>query len=233
MAQVTARIKIKGKNFEIVVNLEEALKVKAGKGDIIAAVGSPNVYHDLQAAKTVPSADLMEAFGTTDLYEIAKKIITSGEVQKNQEFRDAEKEAKIKQVITLIIKNAVDQNGRPYTEERLKRAIGEVHYSFDNRPAEQQMPHLLEKLKEVIPIRIETKKIRLIIPAQYTGQAYGLLKEFKENEEWLANGSLQAVINIPAGMQIDFYDKLNHVTHGAVQSEEIIEKENSPSPKKK
>jgi ribosome maturation protein Sdo1 len=32
---------------------------------------------------------------------------------------------------------------------------------------------------------------------------------------------LQAVLNIPSGMQIDFYDKINHITHGAVHSEEL------------
>lgn len=224
MAQVTARIKIKGKHYEILVDLDEALKIKAGKGDIVYAVKSPHVYNDMKKGNTAPAADLTDAFGTTELYEIAKKIISSGEVQKNQEFRDTERENRVKQIVSLIIRNAVDQNGRPYTEDRLKRAIEELHYNFDNRPAEQQMPLLVEKLKTIIPIRIETKKIKIIIPAQYTGQVYGLLKDYKESEEWLQNGSLKAILNIPAGMQIDFYDKLNNITHGAVQSEEIIEK---------
>ncbi len=223
MAQVTARIKAKGKHYEILVDLDEALKFKAGKGNINSALVTPAVFSDMKKGLHVPKADLLDAFGTEDIYQVAQKIITSGEVQKNQEFRDAEKEAKIKQVINLIIKNAIDQNGRPYTEERLKRAIEEVHYNFDNRSAEQQMPQLLEKLKTVIPIKIETKKIKLTVPAQYTGSVYSLLKEYKQSEDWLPNGSLQAVINIPAGMQIDFYEKLNHVTHGAIQSEEIKE----------
>jgi len=223
MEQVTARIKAKGKHYEILVDLDEALKFKAGKGNINSALVTPAVFSDMKKGLHVPKADLLDAFGTEDIYQVAQKIITSGEVQKNQEFRDAEKEAKIKQVINLIIKNAIDQNGRPYTEERLKRAIEEVHYNFDNRSAEQQMPQLLEKLKTVIPIKIETKKIKLTVPAQYTGSVYSLLKEYKQSEDWLPNGSLQAVINIPAGMQIDFYEKLNHVTHGAIQSEEIKE----------
>ena len=224
MAQVTARIKIKGKHYEILVDLDEALKVKTGKGNIASAVISKHVYSDIKKGTTVSNADLTDAFGLTDLNEIAKKIIVSGEVQKTQEFRDTEKENKIKQILNLIIKNAVDQNGRPYTEERLKRAIEETHYNFDNRPPEQQMPLLVEKLKTIIPIKIELKKIKIIIPAQYTGQVYGLLKEYKQSEDWLPNGSLQAILNIPAGMQIDFYEKLNNVTHGAVQSEEIIDK---------
>jgi len=224
MAQVTARIKVKNKHYEILVDLDEALKVKAGKGIIAAAMVTPNVFMDLKKGLHASKADLLEAFGTDDAYQIGLKIITSGEVQKTQDFRDAEKEAKIKQVLQLIIRNAVDQNNHPYTEDRLKRAIDECHYAFDNRPPEQQMTALIDKLKTVIPIKIETKKIKLVIPAQYTGAVYGLLKDYKESEDWLANGALQAIINIPAGMQIDFYEKLNHITHGAVQSEEVIAK---------
>jgi ribosome maturation protein SDO1 len=221
MAQVTARIKVKGKHYEILVDLDEALKLKAGKGTVQAALVAPSVFSDLKKGLHVSREDLMDAFGTEDVNIIATKIILSGEVQKTQEFRDSEKEAKIKQVINLIIKNAVDQHGRPYTEDRLKRAIEEAHYSFDSRPAEQQMTAVIEKIKTVIPIKIETKHIKLIIPAQYTGAVYGLLKDYKESEEWLSNGSLSAIINIPAGMQIDFYEKMNHITHGAVQSQEL------------
>lgn len=223
MAQVTARIKIKNKHYEILVDLDEALKVKTGKGDIMKALVMPNVFSDIKKGLHAPKTDLLDAFASEDAYEIAKKIILSGEVQKTQEFRDGERENRVKQIVNLIIRNAVDQHGRPYTEERLKRAIEELHYNFDNRPAEQQMPLLVEKLKTVIPIKLETKRIKIIIPAQYTGQAYGLFKDVKESEDWLTNGNLQVVINIPAGMQIDFYDKLNHITHGAVQSEDLSE----------
>ena len=85
------------------------------------------------------------------------------------------------------------------------------------------MPELVHKLKEIIPIKIETKKIKLTIPARFTGQVYGVLGEYKESEEWLPNGDLQVIVNVPSGMQIDFYEKLNGVTHGAVVSEEISE----------
>lgn len=220
-AKVTARVNIKGKHFEVRVDLDEALKVRAGTGDIISALDCTAIYTDLKKGLVASNADLKDAFGTTDLYEAAKRIIEKGEVQKTQEFRDAEHEKKIKQVLDILLKNAVDQNGRPYTAERLTRAIEEVHYNFDKRPAEQQMPELVHQLKTVIPIKIETKKIKLIIPARFTGNIYGLIKDYMESEEWLGNGDLKVVINIPSGMQMDFFDKLNSVTHGAVQSEEL------------
>ena len=224
MPKVTARIKVKGKHYEIRVDLDEALKVKLGKGNVMAALDTDKIFSDIKKGSVVPNSDLTEAFGTTDLAQIATKIMASGEIQKTQEFREGEREIKIKQVIALLLRNAVDQNGRPYTEERIKRAIEEAHFNFDNRPAEQQLTNLLEALQKVIPIRVEKKKIKLVIPAQYTGQVYGLLKDYKESEDWLPNGSLQAILNIPSGLLLDFYDKLNHITHGAVQSEDVIEK---------
>ena len=224
MPNVTARMKVKGKHYEIHVDLDESLKIKAGKGgDILAALDTPQVYSDLKKGQVAPQKELLDAFGTADIAEIAKKIILSGEVQKTQEFRDTERENRIKQVITLVIRNAVDQNGRPYTEERIRRAIDEVHYSFDSRPAEQQMHLLIDKLKTILPIHIELKRIRIVVPARFTGQVYGLIKEYKESEEWLANGDLSAIVAIPAGLQMDFYDKLNSATHGAIQSQEIAE----------
>ena len=224
MVIVVARIKVKGKQYEIHVNLDEALKFKAGKGDIMSALDQPSVFYDINKGNLASKADLMDAFSTDNAYEVAKKIITSGEVQKTQDFRDAEKDAKVKQVVDIILRNAVDQNGRPYTAERIKRAIEETHCNIDNRPAEQQMTSIVEKLKTAIPIKIETKKVKVTVPARFTGQVYGLFKDFKESEEWLGNGDLEVILNIPSGMQIDFYDKLNGVTHGAVRSEEVIPK---------
>ena len=83
------------------------------------------------------------------------------------------------------------------------------------------MNDLVIKLATVIPIKVETKKIKITIPARFSAQVYGMLKDYKESEEWLGNGDLQVIMNIPSGLQIDFYDKLNSVTHGAIVSEEL------------
>ena len=223
MANVLARIKIKNKNFEVSVELDEALKVKEGVGNISSALNSNAIYYDLKKGTIASSNDLKNSFGTDDIYQIAEKIMKNGEIQKNQEYRDSEREEKIKQVISLIIQNSSDQHDRPFTEERLKKSIDEIHYNFDNRPADQQMTDVVNELKKIIPIKIEVKRIKLIIPASFTGQIYGLISNYKETEEWLPNGDLKVILNIPAGIQIDFYEKLNSITHGAIQSEELNE----------
>ena len=74
MAVVTARLKVKGKNFETDVNLDEALKFKVGKGDIMSAVVSPQIFYDLKKGLRASKNDLIDAFGTDEAYEVAKKI---------------------------------------------------------------------------------------------------------------------------------------------------------------
>ncbi len=223
MTIVTAKHKVKSKTFEVSVNFDEALKVQRGTGDITRALNVSTIFYNAKEGSVASQKDLMEAFQTSDTYAVATTIIQRGELQKPQEFRDAERETRIKQVVTLLVRNAVDQHGRPYTEDRLRRAIDEIHYSFDSRPAEKQMLDVLDKLKTVIPIKIETKRIRLRIPARFSGTVYGLLKDYKQQEDWLPNGDLEVVVALPAGLQLDFYDKLNGITHGAVVSEELKE----------
>ena len=58
MAKVTARIKINNKHFEIHVDLDEALKVKAGKGDIMAALDVPTVYADMKKGQGASNVDI-------------------------------------------------------------------------------------------------------------------------------------------------------------------------------
>lgn len=221
MPVVTARMKVKSIHYEVSVDLDEALKLKTGKGNITAALQSPNIYYDLKKGDLASQKDLIDAFQTLDVYAIATKIIQSGEVQKTQDFRDAEREKKLKQIIDIILRSATDQHGRPYTEDRIKNAMKEIHFTIDNRPPEQQMHDLLEKLKTVIPISVQVKRIKLIVPATLTGNVYGLLNDYKESEEWLANGNLQTIVAIPAGTLMDFFDRLNKVSHGAIQSEEL------------
>ena len=43
------------------------------------------------------------------------------------------------------------------------------------------------------------------------------------SEEWLGNGDLKVVVNVPAGLQMEFYDKINAATQGSVLSEEVKE----------
>jgi ribosome maturation protein SDO1 len=223
MVNTTARIKKAGKHFEIMVNLDDALKFRKGTSSFIQAE-TEFIFHDIKKGEKAPEKDLKEAFGTTDVNEIVKKIVKEGEIQTTQEFRDAEQEKRFKQVVDFLVKNAYDpQTGRPHTTERIKNALEQANVNIKNTSIENQISEILEKISVLIPIKIETKKVKIKIPAVHTGKAYGVVAIYKVSENWLNDGSLEVIVEVPSGMIMDFYDKLNGVTHGSAITEEIKE----------
>ncbi len=221
MTSTTARIKKAGNRFEILVDLDQALKVKKGKLDSINPEGDA-IFSDVKKGKRASDSDLKNAFGTTNPSEVAVKIIKQGEVKTTQEHRDAKQEQKLKQIVEFLSKNAINpQSGNPHTPERIKSAIKQAKINIKNKKVEDQIDEILEKLKPLIPIKIETKKVKIKIPAKYTGKAYSVINRYKKEEKWLDNGDLQVIVEVPSGMIMDFYDNLNSITHGSALSEEV------------
>jgi ribosome maturation protein SDO1 len=226
MPNVPAKLTIKGKHFEVLVDAEKAIQLRQGKPVSIQNVlAFGTVFHDIKKGLKCSEADLTATFGTSDANTIGEKIIKSGEIEVPAEFRDKAREDKIKQVVDFLAKNALDPvTGRPHSASRIESALQQAGVNLDNRPIEEQISKVLDKLRPIIPIKIETKKLVVRVPAIHTGKVYGLLQEYKEKEEWLGNGDLQVTLNLPAGMQMAFYDKLNGITHGSAVVEEIKSK---------
>jgi len=221
MTQTTARLRRNGMDFEVLVDLDDALKFRKGQTDYLTVDGD-RVFSNIKRGDVAAKNDLEIAFKTTDPNEIGKIIVKSGEVLVDQDHRDEDRERKVKQVVDFLSKNAVDpQTGNPITPERIKSAIEQAHVAIKNVSIESQIKEIMNKLSVVIPIKIETKRIKITIPAIQTGKAYGLVTQYKEKENWLNDGSLEVVVNIPAGITLDFYDKLNSVTHGSALTEEL------------
>jgi len=221
MTQTLARIKKAGKNFEIIVDLDDALKFKKDEISSIEAEGD-RVFTDSKKGQVASRSDLKEGFGTDDINEVIKNIIKNGEVQLTQEHRDEAKERKFKQVVDFLVTNAIDpQSGNPHTAERIKSALEQAHVNIKDTAVDKQINEIIEQISKVIPIKIDFKKVKITISAIHTGQAYGIIAQYKKEEKWLDNGDLEVIVEVPAGIVIDFYDKLNSVTHGSALTEEI------------
>ena len=221
MVQTTARIKKEGKHFEVLVDLDEALRVKKGDGNVGVAVLTNAVFYNLKSGEHVSTEDLKKYFGTSDVGEVAEKIIRSGEIEKPADFVKKEHDARYKQVVDFLVRNAVSPEGRPYTPDRIMKALEEAHVNVKNKSIESQVDEIVDALAKVLPINIEKKKVKLVVPAVHTGKAYGILKEFMVSEDWKNNGDLEVVVEMPAGLVMDFYDRINSATSGSVMSEEV------------
>ena len=77
---------------------------------------------------------------------------------------------------------------------------------------------ILKKLRPVIPIKIELLEVQVTIPPQFAHQSYSTLKKYGtiKKDAWGNDGSLVANLELPAGLQEEFLEKLNGLTHGGV-----------------
>lgn len=223
MTQTTARIRHGGKHFEVLVDMDKALEFrKTGSPKDFLEIDT--VFLDSKKGMHASSSDLMEAFQTNDVQAVAERIVKHGEVLVTQEHRDEEKERKFKQIVDYFVTNAINpQNGNPYTAETIKNALNQIHLNLKNVPVENQAQEIIPELTRIIPVKIQTKRYELTIPAAYTGHAYGVVSPYKEHENWLDNGDLKIKVSIPAGAIMGFFDAINSKTHGSVLSEEIKE----------
>ena len=219
---VVARLNSHGKTFEILVDPYLALDVKRGKEvSMEDLVVIPEVFEDSSKGERCSSEDLNNVFETSEFKKIAFKIIRDGEVQLTTEQRRKMREKKRKEIADIIARRAIDpQRNVPHTPQRILNAMDEAKVKIDEiQPAESQIEKIVDALKPILPISIESVEIVIKIPSQYTGKAYGKVSEFGKlkKEEWRNDGSWVATVNIPAGLQGEFYNLLNSLTKGEVE----------------
>jgi len=219
---VIARLDSHGHHFEIYVDPENAWKVREGKDipldDVLA---SDEIYKDASAAEKASEEVLSKTFGTSDYKEIAKKIMRDGEIQLTTEQRKKMQEQKKKQVIEMIARGAVDpRTNMPHPPARIERVMEENRIRVDPfKSAQRQLEDVIDQLRDKLPIKFAKARIAIKIPAEYAGKSYGYVHDLKRTrEEWGNDGSLMAIIEIPAGLQSEVYDKLNALTHGSVET---------------
>jgi len=227
MTDTVARLRKGSKIFETMVDLDSSIRLKKGEEIAISdVIRDTAVYSDLKKGLRVGSEDLKKAFGTDVFEEVVEQIVKKGDIEVTQEHRDAETEKRRKQIIDFLVRNAIDsRTNNPFTPDMIENALNQAGVKIDNQPVERQINKIIENLTKIIPIKIESKKILIKIPAEHTGKVYGILQEYREKENWLPNCDLEVVLNIPVGLQSEFYDKLNSITHGSAITQEIKDKE--------
>ncbi|EHP86579.1 ribosome assembly factor SBDS [Methanotorris formicicus] len=220
---VIARYQSHGEKFEILVDPYLAAKFKEGQNiDISEILAMEAIYKDSGKGEKSPEDTLLKVFGTTDVKEIAKQIILKGHVQLTSQQRKEMQEQKKKQIISLIVKNTINpQTDTPHPPKRIEKALEEARVSIDiyKRP-EEQLPRIIKELRKILPIKFEKRDIAIKIPAEFAGNAYHILHQYGsvKQEEWQPDGSLIVVIEIPSGIEAEFYAHLNKVTKGNVQT---------------
>ncbi len=221
---VVAWINIKGKRFEILVRPEPAFKFKEGEEvDIDDILWTETVYRDARKALKASPEEVKKAFGTDDIRKIAEKILREGDIQLTEEQRRKLIEAKKRQIITYIAKNAIDpKTGKPIPETRIETAFEQLRIGVDPfKDAESQAIEAVRKIATILPIRLAKALIRAKIPPQYSGRMYRELNRMGRvvKSEWMHDGSLSVELEVPAGSQIEVVQRIQSLTRGSAQVE--------------
>jgi len=220
---VIARLKKGEDHFEVLVDPYAAADLIDGKDvDILQNLAIEAVFEDSKKGKHASEESLQRVFGTNDVVEIAKKIILKGELQLTTEQRHKMQRNKRNRIIETIARNAMDPKTKaPHPRQRIELAMEQAGVHVDPfKPVSEQVKTIIEALRPIIPISMDQIRISVKIPPEYTGRAYGIIRNFGtlEREDWQSDGSWLGIIRIAAGMQNEFYDKLNDITKGNVST---------------
>ena len=219
----TARLKKSGHTFEIVVDPDKAIEYKETKKIPIEDVLKyEKIFADAQRGQIAPENVFEDIFKTKNSTEIAKIILEQGEVVLTAEHRKKQIEKKKKQIINIIHRYGVDpRTDAPHTLTRIETALDESKIKIDEfESAEVQVKEILKKIKILLPLRFETKQIEIVLIPKYANSVYSYLKRTHKmtKDTWGTGGDWTGIIEIPGGLEDEFMDTLNKITHGTVQT---------------
>ncbi|HUJ77873.1 MAG TPA: ribosome assembly factor SBDS, partial [Thermoplasmata archaeon] len=167
---VVARWETQGSRFEVLVDPQAVQDLKDGKPvDLRDKLALDQVFKDAKKGDKISEEHLERTFHTRDLAAIARQIIEKGEVQVTTEQRHRLQEAKRKQIVAAIARNAMNpQTGSPHPAGRIDAAMTEAKVHIDPfRPADQQVQEVLQKLRPLLPIRFDVVRVRIRLPGQH------------------------------------------------------------------
>ncbi len=225
---VVARYTYQGNRFELLVDSRLAMELRKGKEvDFEELLAIDEVFKDALRGERQSESLVKEAFGTEDIKEIAKRIITKGELQLTTEQRRELREKKKKEIIQIICKNAYNpQTNAPHPPARIEKALEELKINIHEfEPADEQAARILKELKRILPISLDKFEIAIKVPATHAGKASAMLHEYEiKKQEWQNDGSLIVLLEVPAGLKAELIDKISKLTHGEAEVK-ILNKE--------
>jgi ribosome maturation protein SDO1 len=217
-----ARLILDGEKFEVLVKPDPALEYKMGKrSDISSALVSDEIYSDANKGSRASSEKMKKHFKTTDSVDIAKQILAKGELNLTTDQRRKMVEEKKRQIVQFINRSFVDPKTHlPHPIVRIEAAMEEVRVPIDPfRNVDDQAKAIVDAVRKILPLKSETLKLTITVPPQFAAQSYSVLKSTGDllSEEWLADGSLRAMVELNASLRGQFLDRLGSVTKGSAQ----------------
>ena len=220
---IVARYESHGESFELLIDPAVVQKMKEGKEvDLLEHLVIDTIFKNAKKGTRASEDKVKEIFGTTDFNEVAKVIIVKGEVHLTTEQRKIMLENKKKRIVEYIARNAMNpQTGAPHPPARIETAMDEAKVHIDPfKTVEAQVPMVMDALRPLIPIKFDKVRIAVKVSGEDYGRCYEDFKHFGKitKEEWQKDGSWIGVVEMPAGLQTEFLEKISNKTHGEAET---------------
>lgn len=223
---VIAKYSSNGDEFEIFVDADLAYDYITGKiSNPMLPLQAEELFTNANKGERPSQEKIKKTFGTTDISKIAETILKHGTVPLTTEQKNRMAEEKRKQVATIIARNSIDpRTSAPHPLQRIENAMQTAKVQIDVfKSPNEQVDAVVKKINVILPIKFATAKLEVEIPAEFANRCYGLLKQYGlKSEEWQSNGSLKAVLEFPAGLQGEFFEKLNNFTKGSAITKNLV-----------
>ncbi len=226
---VIARLETHGEHYEVLVDPDLALNFKHGEDiDISSVLAVETIFKDSKKGDKASEEHMEKIFATSDQLEIARQIIKKGDIQLTTEQKRKMLADRKKQIVAIISRSAINpQTGAPHPPQRVENAMEEARVQVGlTKTAEEQVKGVIKVLRPIIPLKFEERRIAVKVPSQYAARAHSSVKEFGDikKEEWLNDGSWAFLMDLPAGAVEEFFNELNSLTKGEVETK-ILKKE--------
>lgn len=211
-----------GNHFEVYVDPDAAQAYKEGrKPDLKNILVSEEVYLDARKGERAKSEPVQKAFGTTDIQKILEIILKNGEIHLTTDQKRKKVEEMRKKIVAILVRESIDpRTNAPHTQIRIENALDQIKVTIDPfKDPREQLPDIIKELRPLLPLKFDKIRIAVKVPAAFAQKSYGVLKNYGIlKEEWASDGSLLTVVEIFGGLQGEFYDRLNKLTGGAVET---------------
>lgn len=211
-----------GIRFELYVDPDAAYAyIEKRKPDLKNILVSDEIYADAKKGEKAKASEVQKVFGTTDVMQILEFVLKNGEVQLTTEQKRKKVEEKRKQIVAILLREAIDPRTKaPHTQIRIEGAMEQSNVHIDPfKDPREQLEEIVKVLRPLLPMKFEKLRIAVKVPAAFAHKCYGTLKNYGiQREEWASNGDLIVVVEIFGGLQGEFYDKLNKLTNGQIET---------------
>ena len=184
------RLRKGGSRFEVAAYPNKVSEYRSGveksMDDVLQVFA---VYTSVSRGVHASKAELESAFGTSDVVECCKFILTHGDIQVGEKERHEEYSSKFRDIATLVAGRCVNtQTGWPFTVASIEAAMhNNLHFAVNpSRPIKQQAMEVIERLREFLPIARARMHLKL------AGGKPGLEEELREMLEKASAASQSA-----------------------------------------